>query len=157
MDWKPSKAERKARDRRKKSLEKIQELISRMRSNSDKIEHSSMEQNIFGEIAYTELYQPFAKLLDERAEMRKLWAKRESDHVFHDMAPDCRPMEVPFRWERRENVCESNGSGHQYLGISPFPKSPKKLKEISRQLLRCGQAFREGNVSLMLCSRQYLS
>mmetsp|Transcript_3807 Transcript_3807/g.9991 ORF Transcript_3807/g.9991 Transcript_3807/m.9991 type:complete len:917 (+) Transcript_3807:110-2860(+) len=149
VDRRPTKAERKARDRRKKSLEKIQELISRIGSNGDKFQYSTMKENADGEIAYNELYQPFAKLLDERAEMRELWARREKDHVFHDLTPDCRPIEVPFKWELSQPGDESNIPGLKSFGESPLPQSPGKLKAISRQLLQCGQAFREGEVSLL--------
>ena len=149
VERRPTKAERKARDRRKKSFEKIQELISRISSNGDKVKYSAMKQNADGEIAYKELYQPFAKLLDERAEMRELWARREKDHVFHDMAPDCRPMEVPLMWEQCQPAHESNTPGLNSFGVSPLPKSPGKLKAISRQIIQCGQAFREGEVSLL--------
>lgn len=144
IDRKPTKAERKARDRRKKSLEKIVELVSRVSSND---EYSTIHKDVTGEIAYTELYQPFAELLEERAEMRELWAKREKDHVFHDMTPDCRPMEAPFKYEQATN--ESNDPGRGCFGVSPLPKSPAKLNEMSRQLLQCGQAFREGDISLL--------
>jgi alpha-ketoglutarate-dependent dioxygenase FTO len=144
IDRKPTKAERKARDRRKKSLEKIEELVSRVSSNDD---YSTMHNDATGEIAYVELYQPFAELLEERAEMRELWGKREKDHVFHDMTPDCRPMKAPFKYEQATN--ESNGSGRECFGMSPLPKSPAKLKEMSKQLVQCGQAFREGDISLL--------
>ena len=135
VDRKPTKAERKARDRRKKSLEIIQELVNRIAYEGD-----------FGEIAFEELYQPFEELLDERAEMRELWAKREKDHVFHDMALDCKPMEVPFKFEQQPAANESKKEG---LGVSPLPKSPTKLKEMSKQLVDCGQAFRERKISLL--------
>jgi hypothetical protein len=149
IDTKPSKAERKARDRRKKALEKVHQLVSRLDSNNDRNKYSAKHQDAAGEFAYSELYQPFAELLDERAEMRDLWAKREKDHVFHEMAPDCRPMEVPFKFEQQLAANEPNGSGRGCFGLSPLPKSPTKLKEMSKQLVQCGQAFREGKASLL--------
>ena len=150
IDRKPTKAERKARERRKKSLEKIHELVSRVSSNDDNTNRGTMHEGVVGEIAHSELYQPFAELLDERAEMRELWAKREKDHVFHDMSPDCRPMEVPFKFEQPLGANESNtGDGGECFGLSPLPKSHAKLKEMSQQLIQCGLAFRDGKISFL--------
>lgn len=130
---KPTKAERKARDRRKKSLATIRELVSRI--------NATPEED--GATAFTELYQPMAELLEERAEMRSKWEKREKDHVFHELPIDYRPMEVPFRFERT-TINEKNIT-NEYVGTSPLPKCPDKLKEIAGQLLQLGRAYRSGD------------
>eukprot|EP00532_Pseudo-nitzschia_australis_P010831 CAMPEP_0168237480 /NCGR_PEP_ID=MMETSP0140_2-20121125/20245_1 /TAXON_ID=44445 /ORGANISM="Pseudo-nitzschia australis, Strain 10249 10 AB" /LENGTH=378 /DNA_ID=CAMNT_0008171189 /DNA_START=604 /DNA_END=1740 /DNA_ORIENTATION=+ len=135
VEKKPTKAERKARDRRKKALGTIQELVSRININDDNI--------------LTELYQPFAKLLEERGEMRELWGKREKDHVFHEMPPDCRPMDAPFRFEEQYAVHDPSGVGSDLFGKSPLPGSPVKLKEMARQLVQCGRAYQQSNFALI--------
>ena len=117
--------------------------MSRVSGNGENLSQSAID------IAYSELYEPFADLLEERAEMRELWAKREKDHVFRDMPPDCRPMEVPFRFEQEPVTNESSDRDQKSFGLSPLPKDPSKLKETSNQLLQCGQAYRNGNASLL--------
>ena len=129
---KPTKAERKARDRRKKSLASIRELVSRI--------NETPEED--GATAFTELYQPMAELLEERAEMRSKWEKREKDHVFHELPLDYRPMKVPFKFER---TIDENNIGNEYVATSPLPNSPDKLKEIAAQLLQLGRAYRNGD------------
>eukprot|EP00536_Pseudo-nitzschia_multiseries_P009455 jgi/Psemu1/325650/estExt_fgenesh1_pg.C_2640001 len=135
-EQKPTKADRKARDRRKKALGMIQDIVSRT--------------NIHEDDTLAELYQPFAKLLEERAEMRELWEKREKDHVFREMPPDCRPMRVPFRFEEEHWVGNSSSTQNdEVVGKSPLPESPMKLKEMARDLLQCGKAYREGSAGLL--------
>ena len=76
-----SKKERKARDRRKKALGSVDDLLQRASNDEDKN-------------ALKSIYEPLADLMAQRAEMRELWAKREKDHVFHEMAEECRPLPV---------------------------------------------------------------
>mmetsp|Transcript_16117 Transcript_16117/g.44607 ORF Transcript_16117/g.44607 Transcript_16117/m.44607 type:complete len:924 (-) Transcript_16117:1257-4028(-) len=135
VETKPTKAERKARDRGKKALGIIQEIVSRI--------------NIPEDSTREELFEPFAKLLEDRAKMRELWRKRERDHVFHEMPPDCRPMEVPFRFEVESAVSDSSSTLHNGVGKSPLPESPVKLKEMARDVLQCGEAYREGSADLL--------
>ena len=144
IDRKPSNAHRKSRDRRKKSLEKVLELISRAGGS-----HNNMQNKMTGEAAYRELYEPFAELLDERARMRELWEKREKDHVFRDLPHDCRPMKVPFKYEQELVSNVTDGAGSRCFGMSPLPECPLKLREMSKQLRQCGEAFREGDISLL--------
>ena len=138
---KSSKAERKARDRRKKALRTIQELISRIQTNNS--------ADATGEIAHIEFYQPFAELLEKRAEMRELWGRREKDHVFREIPPNCRPMQVPFLFEQHSDANNNNGSKSKSVGTSPLPEFPAKLRELSRELVQCGRAYREVDVALL--------
>lgn len=114
ISHKPTKAERKARDRRKKHLLTIQELLSRFSATS----------NVTEEIAFKELYQPFAMLLEERNSMRNKWEKREKDHVFYELPSDYRPMEVPLDFS---------------------DALPKMLKEVAGKLLQLGKAYQSGD------------
>jgi sulfur transfer protein SufE len=57
---------KKKRKKRRKALETMAELMSRMQDDDS-------------------LYGPIADLLQERAEMRRQWKKREEDHVFHEL------------------------------------------------------------------------
>ncbi|VEU37468.1 unnamed protein product [Pseudo-nitzschia multistriata] len=137
-ETKPTKAERKARDRRRKALGTIRDLVSRIHIHND-------------DETVTELYLPFAELLEARAAMRELWGKREKDHVFHEMPPDCRPMEVPLRFGDQTAAHRSSGAAERdgSTGNSPLPASPAELRELAKQLARCGKAYREGNAALL--------
>jgi len=132
---KPTKAERKARDRRKKSLLTIQELVSRVNSCRDETSEGG------GEMALAELYQPMAVHLLERAEMRIKWEKREKDHVFHELPLDCRPMEIPLRFECIDDV---NNIGSECIGTTRLKKN---LNETAEQLLQLGRAYQNSDVN----------
>ncbi|KAG7357268.1 FTO catalytic domain containing protein [Nitzschia inconspicua] len=127
----PSKGERKERGRRRKALSTVEALLSR----------SDAE---VGSGASSQFYIPMAECLEEQAKKRELWDKRERDHVFREMHPDCRPLPVPFRFYRPvgEPVLPSCE-----WGSSPFPKAPTALKELARQLRQLGEAFDEGDAS----------
>jgi len=72
-----SREERKLRDKRKKALVTLEELVSRASENSD-------------------MFESLAGLLDERAKMRELWGKREKDHAFTKIDHESRPLPIPF-------------------------------------------------------------
>ncbi|CAJ1942268.1 unnamed protein product [Cylindrotheca closterium] len=121
-DDKPSRKERKAKERRKKALACIEDLLTR--SSLD--EHSALEN----------IYEPLAEVINERAVMRELWQKREKDHVFRELGPECRPMDVPFQF----NVPEGTKQVDEY-GMSPIDGTPNGLKQISEDLRVAGRAY----------------
>jgi mRNA N6-methyladenine demethylase len=88
----PSRQERKLRDKRKKALTTLDELMSRGAENTD-------------------IYESLADLLEERGKMRDLWGKREKDHVFTKMDQESRPLPVPFYFESSS----SSEPGHSQL------------------------------------------
>lgn len=75
-----SRPDRKRREKRKKALGTLNELMSRGTEN-------------------VEVYESLADLLKERARMRDLWAKREKDHTFTKMDLESRPLHVPLRFQ----------------------------------------------------------
>lgn len=127
-DEKPSKKERKAKERRKKALTFIEDLLTRSSLN----EHNALEN----------IYEPLAVLIDERATMRELWQKREMDHVFREIAPECRPMIVPLQF----NVPEGTKQADE-CGMSPMDGTPSGLKQISSDLRAAGRAYQSRNKS----------
>jgi alpha-ketoglutarate-dependent dioxygenase FTO len=131
-----SKGDRKERDRRQKALATVEKLLSRGNTKDD-----SADGNLKAK-ASSQLFHPIASFLEERANMREQWEKREKDHVFRDMSADCRPLNVPFRFDRP--VGESIPDSCEW-GSSPFPRSPSKVKRMSVQLRQLGEAFEEGN------------
>ena len=118
----PSRAQRKAREKEKKALATVEDLVDRSGNEVEDAKHG--------------IFQPFAELLEERARMRKLWVKREKDHVFREMPEDCRPMAVPFQFDT---------PGDQKLtgevGISPLPGSSDDLKLLASNLESYGKAY----------------
>jgi hypothetical protein len=122
----PSRAERKARDRQKKAYSTLEELIDRSGGRMD------------GKGAQ-EIYESFAALLEERAVMREMWAKREKDFVFHELGQECRPLPVPLS----HNVpAERNTTGEH--GASPLPGSPSDLHAIATKLRALGKSYATG-------------
>lgn len=120
----PPKAERKLREKQKKALVAVQGLFERSASLVD----SSTEA--------TELFGSFADLLQERAEMRELWSKREQDHVFTELSAELRPMPLPFGFADDHESAD---------GVtSPLPGSPSKLKDMATMLRSFGRAFVSG-------------
>jgi alpha-ketoglutarate-dependent dioxygenase FTO len=113
----PTRAERKARMKRKKAFGAMEDLLER------------------GGTAQ-EMYDSFAECLEERATMREQWDSRERDHVFHTMPQDCRPLAVPFLFDSQQ----SSGPGS-----SPLPGTPTALREIGQSLHAWGIAYTAGN------------
>jgi hypothetical protein len=127
-DETPTRAERKERDRRKKAHAAVEELIGRTGTRVDDVEET--------------IYGPIAELLEERAQMRELWGKREKDHVFHDLSPDCRPLSLPFLFCATGDQKPTGESG-----ISPLPGSPEELRRIATSLRSFGKAYTSGKSS----------
>ena len=84
-----SPPDRKLREKRKKALGNLEELMSRGTEN-------------------VEIYESLADLLKERARIRDLWGKREKDHAFTKMDPESRPLQVPLLFE--SSCCEAGHS-----------------------------------------------
>ena len=63
----PSKAERKQREKQKKALATVEDLIRRTAGGSTIDDPTEI------------LYQPICMLLEERAKMRSLWTQRENE------------------------------------------------------------------------------
>lgn len=113
-----SKIERKRRDKRKKALDTVEELISRIGTART--------------TAIQSLYEPFADLLRERAEMRRLWKKRQEDHVFRELDRSQRPLPIPFEYG---TDAKSNGGE---FAVSPMPED---LVGMADRLVALGRAF----------------
>lgn len=118
-----SRAGRKRREKRKNALETLEELISRV----------GMERTA----AIQSLYEPLAELLRERAEIRRLWKKRENDHVFRELDRSQRPLTVPFAFND-----ESKSSGDGNSAASPLPED---LSVLADCLVGFGRAFVTGD------------
>jgi hypothetical protein len=111
---------KKRREKRKKALEVMEELMSRMQGTS--------------------FYAPLADLLRERAEMRRQWKKREEDHVFYELDRSQRPLSIPFHFY-------VDGGGKDAAAASPMPGSPDDLVIVADRLDTWGRAFASGNPS----------
>jgi hypothetical protein len=129
-----SKGDRKEREKRKKALVSVDDILSRH-------DESGKESSA----AVTQLYDTMADALEERAKLRDLWGRREKDHVFHDMPPNCRPMIVPFQFDQPASDGGSIPSTRSEFGLSPFSDSPAQLKDIGKQLRQLCKAFQEGD------------
>ena len=134
----PSRLERKKREKMKKSESIVKELLNR---STDENEASSL------------LYEPYAQLLEERATIRQLWQKRESDVVFQRMNQDCRPIPVPFQYESGSTSDDRNNE----VGKSPLVGTPEGLKQIAAQLRQYGQSFHTGKPIIMDDTSESLS
>jgi alpha-ketoglutarate-dependent dioxygenase FTO len=117
-----SKVERKRRDKRKKALETVDELVSRVGTART--------------TAIQSLYDPLADLLRERAEMRRLWRKREEEHVFRELDRSQRPLPVPF-----EYGMDAKSDGGKFA-VSPMPED---LSAMADRLVALGRAFVSGD------------
>ena len=124
-----SRVERKAKERRRKALTSMEELLQRTNTNT-----SEVTLNIYG---------PIADLLEERAEMRKLWSKREGDHVFRELPNDQRPMELPIIFC---STLDSKDEGACVKGISPLDGSLESLTTLATSLRAFGRAYMTQNL-----------
>lgn len=114
---------RKRREKKKKALDTLEELVSRVSSA-----RTTAIQN---------LYEPLAELLQERAEMRRLWKKREDDHVFRELDRLYRPLAVPFEFDVDVSI-----SGKDAFASSPLPED---LEEMANRLVDLGRACVSGD------------
>ncbi|CAB9501471.1 ketoglutarate-dependent dioxygenase FTO [Seminavis robusta] len=86
------------------------------------------------------IYEPFAKLLLERAKSRELWAKREKDPVFAKMPKECRPIPFPVAYGKE------NKKDHDSMAHSSLPDgSPTFLTQLAVQVQAWGRAFDSRN------------
>ena len=137
----PSRAERKAREKRKKAFATIEELLGRSLSGS------GSTASMAGSNAREAFYQPMADLLAERAKMRELWEKRERDHVFREMDRGCRPLPTPLHFSDDRDT--ERGSNHGIardaaFGKSPLPGNPQLLRELAKNMDEWGSAYISG-------------
>lgn len=130
-----SKAERKARDRQRRAVASLQELNDR--------ESSSSSQQC--------LFDMLAELLEERAEMRALWAKRACDPVFRRLEAQYQPLPVPFRFEcsldnESNEICfkKFKSETGKEEGTSPLPED---LRPLTAYLRALGRAYASRNAS----------
>lgn len=117
-----SKVDRKTRNKRKKALDALEELVSRI--------------GMARTTAIQSLYEPLAELLRERAEMRRLWKKREDDHVFRELDRSQRPLPVPF-----EFGVDTKSSG-DCSAVSPLPED---LLALADRVVALGRACVSGD------------
>ena len=120
------KVERKRRDKRRKALDTVEELVSRVGTART--------------TAIQSLYDPLADLLRERAEMRRLWKKREEDHVFRELPRSQRPLPVPFKY----NMDAKSDGGKS--AVSPMPED---LSGMADHLVALGRAIVSGDAKYL--------
>ena len=159
----PTRAERKLQQKRKKAAIAMNDLLKRGESTTtttlvkDKVACNS-------NLALTYFYEPFATHLEERATMRKLWDRRENDHVFRQMEDECenKPIPPPFEFEqqRRSNskrnpsveLQQSKGNkpnkNDEELGCSPMLNgSHSYLQQLAHNVRQWGKAYGTQSVS----------
>ncbi len=138
---------RKERDKQKKSLSSIEDLLSRgkkesvvqKQSGKENDGHKSSGDNLND--AMNCIYIPFCKLIGDRARMRMLWDKRENDWVFKSMPMEYKPIPVPFQFDvaNGNNIAPTKkGDVLKEEGISPLSQHLEKTSEAVKQL---GVAF----------------
>jgi hypothetical protein len=135
----PTKAERKLRDKRKKAVATMQELLDRESS------YATPDSDRGGAPPTPPIYESMAALLEERAVMRELWAKREKDRVFREMSQEYRPLPRPCRYGRPMDEKPTTPVDEQ--GSSPMPGTPEELRQVAANLRFLGRAFVSGNAT----------
>lgn len=137
----PSRAERKLKERQKKALIAVEDLIKRTSDDGTSID-----------VAKT-LYEPICSLLEERSKMRSQFIEREKDWVFQSMPPKYEPLRLPFHFE-----CDipTTKTGTE-AGSSPLVGSPDELMALSNTLRQYGKAYNTQHISDLpksICSRR---
>lgn len=141
----PSRAERKNREKQKKALHAMEELMKRgsgagTGSGSGAVAGSNGDSSSVEET----FYEPVCNLLEERAKMRSLWLERENDGLFHSMPAGYRPLPVPFQF----GIVNSNyNSKTAEVGESPLGGAAKDLIRLSHDLKKFGKAYVSRKVS----------
>jgi len=128
-----SRSVRKLRDKRKKALSAIEDIMDRGGTKED----TSPNELI---------YKGIASLLSERAALRNMWSKRELDPVFSRMEVKCRPISFPVVY----NCCDGNAASKNNIkvvddeiGRSPFlDGSPEFLSKLAKDMEQWGDCFR---------------
>lgn len=126
VDTVPSRQERKRREKQKKALASIEDLLNRNSNEGSK--------NVD---AYTLLFEPICLMLKERTEMRVLFTARASDGVFHSLDEDYHPLPIPFCFDSTNH--DSKG---KECALSPLPRDLSKTCE---KILKYGKAFMSRN------------
>jgi len=124
---------RKERDKQKKSLASLEDIISR--GNEAKVVDSNDTAN--------SLYLSICNSIEERAKMRKLWKERENDHVFKSMDTEYKPIEVPFVFNVSA-ISSAKGNSAE-VGESHLDGSHEGLLRISQATKQYGVAFLSRN------------
>lgn len=125
-----SRADRKKRDKRKKALNAILELMKR---GSDVDTGTDVLKSI---------YEPISEQLELRATMRSQWHERENDRVFHSMSDCYKPIPLPFYFDG-----DVPNSKTDEAGISPLVGAPDSLMRLASILRKYGNAFVSGDAS----------
>jgi alpha-ketoglutarate-dependent dioxygenase FTO len=124
----PSRVERKLREKRKKAVATLNDILDRDSATTNAVQL---------------LYEPIIELLLERATMRELWIKREHDHAFREMEPCHRPMAIPFEFNTTSD--DGKSAKDDIVSKSPMPGSPQDLRTIGDRLEAFGTAWLSGN------------
>jgi hypothetical protein len=125
-----SRADRKKRDKRKKALNAILEIIKR---GSDVENETDVLKSI---------YEPISEQLELRAAMRSDWYERENDRVFRSMPSGYKPIPPPFFFDGDVPEPKTDEAG-----ISPLVGTPDSLKRLGSTLRQYGNAFVSGSAS----------
>jgi alpha-ketoglutarate-dependent dioxygenase FTO len=123
----PSRVERRLRDKRKKAVATVNDILDRDSAPKDAVQL---------------LYEPIVELLSERATMRELWIKREHDHAFREMEPCHRPIDIPFLFS---TMSDEKSAKDDMVAKSPMPGMPQDLRAIGDRLKACGKAWLWGD------------
>jgi alpha-ketoglutarate-dependent dioxygenase FTO len=125
-----SKAERKRRDKQKKAHVALQDLVARSHTDGNNCNVN------------TDIYEPIAELLQERATMRSQWQKREKDHVFATMERQYRPLALPIHYqsEERSTVATADETSNSNPAVAKSPL-PEDLSLLVKQLRAFGNAY----------------
>jgi hypothetical protein len=123
---------RKERDKQKKSLAAVEDILSR----------GSSDNSVNNNDALNSIYIPISHLLQERAHMRMMWGQREDDRVFKCMSLEYKPIKVPFQF----NVVDSENKLAKKdvlkeIGVSPLGGSHHDLERMSKIVVKLGAAF----------------
>lgn len=138
-EQKESSLRRKERDKQKKSLAAINEILTRGKDNNSDVQSNN---------AFDTMYSPIITMIEERANIRRLWEEREHDRVFKYMSYEYKPIKVPFRFNviGVSNV-SSKTNVDDFYGESPLVGSHEQLKNMSNHLKQFGRAFLSQNSS----------
>jgi FTO catalytic domain/FTO C-terminal domain len=139
-----SRQDRKHRDRCQKSRLAMEEVLDRS---------AGAESGTVGKPsdtpAVTDLYDGFAKLVEDRATMRELWSQRAEDPAFRQMPSTCRPLPAPFVFEvpgeHDTNGSTASISSVKVNGTSPLVGTPVGLRKVAQTIRKSGRAYATGD------------
>ena len=117
-----SRRERKIKEKQKKSMTSIEELLQR---KSEKM------------CVYSDIYDAFAVLIEDRATMREKWEERENDSIYKRISNDYKPIRFPVTY-----LLKSGDKSGEILGVSSMiGGEPKDLRQIANTLRQLGKAY----------------